>query len=82
MHASLCIGYNGRNDRPPPKKSGFELFGLDFVLTKDNRLLMYEANAGPCVKKFEKPMISQMLDICLPWGVEAQGELLWEEIRL
>jgi len=68
--------------KAPPKKTAFELFGLDFILTTDDKLLMYEANAGPCVKDAEKPMLSQMLDICLPWGAPSLDNNVWDEVTL
>ena len=34
----------------PESKPAFELFGVDFIMTQDERMLMYGENAGPCVK--------------------------------
>ena len=69
----------------PESKPAFELFGVDFIMTQDERMLMYEVNAGPCVKDSERPMIAEMLNICIPWGVDRGGISrgnMWERIEI
>ena len=72
----------------PESKPAFELFGVDFIMTQDERMLMYEVNAGPCVKDSEMPMIAEMLNICIPWGVDRgssgnrRGNKMWERIEI
>ena len=70
----------------PDSKPAFELFGVDFIMTQDERMLMYEVNAGPCVQDSEREMITKMLNICIPWGVEDDGvcdeNVMWEQIEI
>ena len=43
---------------------------------------MYEVNAGPCVKSEDKPMLHNILNMCLPFGYEQIGINTFMELDL
>ena len=53
-------------------KRTFELFGFDFMLTKDLRPYCLEVNSGPVTKDMDLPMLRQLVGFALVAGTEAE----------
>lgn len=55
---------------PIPEKSGFMIMGLDVMVDPQKELWLFECNAGPVLREADQPMITAMMEIVCPEGVD------------